>query len=145
MTGSDNTDLILPYVHLGDLARAAGDLAQAEADYDRAAAIAGRTDEAERALGLPLLRRGELRLARGDLDAALADLTAAREHLERPGPPLDRGAARFALARALAARGEQARARELAALALADDGGLRDDARAEVRRSLDGVSPASPR
>ena len=140
MRTGDGPDLIRAYMILADLARRAGDRAQALADLDRALALARAAPGGDHGgVGLVLLRRGELHLEGGDLESALADLEDARQRLERPGPAAPRGAARFALARALAARGAEDRARELAALALAADGGLEGDARADVQRWLDAL------
>ncbi|MCB9568733.1 MAG: serine/threonine protein kinase [Myxococcales bacterium] len=69
---------------------------------------------------------------------ARAPHPGARALAESPGPPADRGAVRFALARALAAAGEGAEAQALAELALADVGGLDERARGEVQRWLKG-------
>ncbi|MCB9706619.1 MAG: serine/threonine protein kinase [Myxococcales bacterium] len=132
-------ELATSLVILGDLARAEGERSQAEADYARALAIREGFYGAEhRHLVRPLLRLGELDLEAGRVDEARARLTRARALAESPGPPADRGAVRFALARALAAAGEGAEAQALAELALADDGGLDERARGEVQRWLKG-------
>jgi tetratricopeptide (TPR) repeat protein/predicted Ser/Thr protein kinase len=121
-------DLLPTLLAVGDVARDLDDPGAARHDYDRARALAeAQLGPDHPDVGRALARLGDLALADGHADAAATSLARAVRLLADDAG--ERGAARFALARARWARGEHDEARTLAAAAIDELGDDADAAR----------------